>query len=767
MTDPSRPDEGTEFHAADGEFEVRLLDYWRVLVQRRLVVLGCLAAVVTVTMTLTLLTAPTYRATATLEIQRNTPEVVEFTDVLNVDPDSYWDFHQTQQKILESRSVARIAAERLDLARRPELASRKGSPLGRLVRWGKGLFRSEDGEATKESQSGYPPEEAATDYVQGGLDVALIRNSYLSSVSFEDRDRRLAAEVANAVADAYQQFQLDSRYDTTGQAKEFLTKDVARVRAEIEALEEQLQAYGVEKEILALSDGTQDISEQALGEINRRTTEASARLASAEARHEAVQEAPPDALPEVLASPIIGRLRERHAELERQYALMAQRFKPGWPALDQLGEELAKAHAQLDVEAETIARLVRAGAEGELAVARAEYAALDRRRESQKREVQRVNQDAIDYSSLKTEIETKRKVLTDLVERQSETETSYRLRDAGTSNVRVVDRAEVPTFAARPNKRLNLMLSLAMGLGLGVCLALLVDHLDNTIKNETDAQRVSGLTVLGHVPLTRSLAVVGDDADLTSTRQLDMASHLEPRSHFSETFRNLRTSLLLATPNHPPRSVLVTSCEPGDGKSTVALNLAIVLTQQGRKVLLVDADLRRPRLHKTTGLDNGIGLSSYLSGNAAINALVRTTEIPGLSVITSGPIPPNPSELLGSPRLDALLDDFLKANGFDHLILDSPPLLSVADSIVLSTRTDTTVVVVRAGATRREALAQSVSRLRHSRANVVGTVLNAVSEEAGYYYQYYRHRLYYGEGENTAPAVGERAQSPADRRHAG
>jgi capsular exopolysaccharide synthesis family protein len=762
MTDPSRPDAGAEFRPADGEFEVRLLDYWRVLVQRRLVVLGCLAAVVVVTMTLTLLTAPTYRATATLEIQRNTPEVVEFADVLNVDPDAYWDFHQTQQKILESRSVARIAAERLDLVHRPEFAARKGSPLGRLRRWVGGWFREEEGES-QNARGAYSPEDRATDYVQGGLDVALIRNSYLSTVSFEDRDPRLAAEVANAVADAYQQFQLDSRYNTTGQAKEFLTKDVARVRAEIGVLEQQLQAYGIEKEILALSDGTQDISEQALGDINRRCTEASARMASAEAVHQAVQQAPPEALPEVLASPIIGRLRERHAELEREHATMSERFKPGWPALDQLAEELAQARAQLGAEAETIARHVRAAAEGELAVARAEYAALERRRETQKREVQRVNEDAIDYASLKSEIETKRKVLTDLVERQSETETSYRLREAGTSNVRVVDRAEVPTYPARPNKRLNLMLSLALGLGLGVGLALFVDHLDNTIKTEQDIQRVSGLTVLGHVPLTRSLAVVGEEAGATTTRQLDMASHLEPRSHFSETFRNLRTSLLLATPDHPPRHVLVTSCEPGDGKSTVALNLAIVLTQQGRKVLLVDADLRRPRLHKTVGLDNAVGLSSYLSGNAAIADLAHETEIPGLRVITSGPIPPNPSELLGSPRLDALLDDYLKANGFDHLIVDSPPLLSVADSIVLSTRTDSTVVVVRAGSTRRESLTQSVVRLRQSRANVVGAVLNAVAEEKGYYYRYYRHKRYYGKGEE-APVVAGQTDTRADRR---
>jgi len=719
---------------------IQLLDYWRILVQRRLVVFSCLAVVFVATMSLTLLTTPQYRATTTLEIQRNAPEIVEFTDVVGVDPGAYMDFHQTQLKILQSRTVARIASGRLDLVNRPEFAGRKGSPIRRFRRWTESLFAGE-----KEPGSQV---DAGIGFIQGNLAIALIRRSFLVNVSFEDRDPTLAADVANAVAAAYQQFQLDARYNTTGQAKEFLTKDVARVQAEIGILEHTLQEYGVEKEILALSDGTQDISYQALADINSRYTAGKGRLAAAKARYLGVRQAPSEALPEVLNSPILGHLRQRQAELERKHSQMAKRFRPGWPQLDQLNEELSTAQAQLETEAENIARRVRAVAQTKYTLAQAELDLLEEYRAAQTHEVQRVSADAIEYASLKTEIETKRKVLANLVTRQSETETSYRLKDTGASNVRVVDRAEVPQAPFKPNKTLNLLLSIVFGLGLGGVLALLVDYLDNTVKTEQDIQGMSHLTVLGHVPLSQPLTVVTDESGKSQMHDLDLESHDHPRSHFSESFRNLRTSLLLAAPDHPPRHVLVTSCEPGDGKSTIAVNLAIVLTQLGRRVLLVDADLRRPRLHRTLGLDQNEGLSNYLSGNADLNDIIHDTDIPNLRVIPGGPIPPNPSELLGSPRLDVLLGRFLEENRFDHLVLDSPPLLSVADSVVLSSTVESTILVVRSGSTRREALTQSAARLRHSRANVIGVVLNAVTEETGYYYRY-RYRRYYTEKETV------------------
>jgi capsular exopolysaccharide synthesis family protein len=212
----------------------------------------------------------------------------------------------------------------------------------------------------------------------------------------------------------------------------------------------------------------------------------------------------------------------------------------------------------------------------------------------------------------------------------------------------------------------------------------------------------------------------------------------------------------------------VTSCEPGDGKSTVALNLAIVLTQLGRRVLLIDADLRRPRVHKTLRIGNDVGISSFLSGNAPLEELIQESEIPNLRVITSGPIPPNPSELLGSPGLQTLLEHFEQEDRFDHVIFDSPPVLSVTDAVILSTRADSTILVVRSGVTSREALAQSAARLRQSRARVSGAVLNAASHESGYYYGRYgrSYRYAYGAEDESAPR-SRRSRKGATRRRAG
>jgi capsular exopolysaccharide synthesis family protein len=745
----------------DAEARTRLLDYWDVLVRRRHLFLTCLVTVVASTMVLTLLTTPTYRATTTLKIERQGPEILEFTDVLGVDPMGYHNFYATQYGIMQSRTVLRLAAERLDLINRPEFVSRKGSPLGRLYRWGRSQFAepAEPGD----------PLDPAIEFISASLGVSPVRNSYLVEVTFTDRDAQLAADVVNAIADAYQQVQLDNRYTTTGKAKEFLAKDVARVQSEIAELQRRLQAYGVEKEILSLSVGSQDISAQALADINARLTDAKGRLAAAEARLSSVRHAPPEALAEVLNSTVINHLRERYAELERLASQMGERFNPEWPPLVELNEELEKAREQLAREAEEIASKVRAVAEADHERARAEVEGLERQWETQKREVQRVNQDTIEYAGLLAEIETKQKVLGDLVERQSETETSYRLKETSTSNVHIVDRASAPSHPVSPRKLFNLALSILLGTGLGIGAAFLFDFLDNTVKSEHDVQRVAKLAVLGHIPLTRSLRVVEERAEPAEdlTHELDLASQLHPRSGFSEAFRNLRTALLLSAADHPPRYVAVTSCEPGEGKSTIALNLAIVLTQFGRRVLLVDADLRRPRLHKTLGLSNATGLSSQLSGNAPLEGLLQQTEIPDLSVTTSGPIPPNPSELLGSPGLQTLIEHF--GDRFDHILFDCPPVVSVTDAIILSDRVDSTILVVRAGSTSREALAQSLARLQRSGAHVVGTVLNAVSERSGYYYGRYglgRGRKSYADGDpgqdDTPPTRRSRW-----KRHAG
>lgn len=720
----------------------KLVEFWQILVSRRRVTFTCLAAVVVTTMVLTLFATPQYQATATLQIELLAPDVLAFKDVVSAEStyEGYWNFYHTQHKLLRSRSVLLLAVENIDLTRRPEFLGRKRSPMGRLYRSVKSAISKE---ATED------PVAEALEFLLEDLTIRPVRDSQLVEVSFTHSRPELARDVANAVTDAYLEFNFRSRYGTTAVAKEFLTTEVVRVQGDITELEGKLQDYSTSKDILALSDGTSDISEQALSDLSRRYMDARGRLAVAESRFDSLRECPPDALPEVLHSALIASLKEQHAAVERRYSQMAERFKPDWPPLMQVREEMNKARERLDLETENIARQVRGVAGVDHERARTETAKLEKQLEAQKVEVKRTQRDAIKYASLKAEIETKRGVLRDLVARQSETTSSERLKNTRTtSNIRVVDPAELPKRPVRPSKALNLFVSILMGITLGVGMAFLLEHLDNTIKSGHDIERYVGLPLLGFVPLFQPLRVLDEDGERPepTREQVDLASHLDPRSAFAEAFKSLRTSLLLASPDHPPRHLVITSCQPRDGKSTVSLNLSIVLTQLGRRVLLVDADLRLPRLHKVLDLPNGVGLSSYLSGNCAPEEIIQDTTVPKLHAVPSGPIPPNPSELLGSPRLGAFVDWLCQDQAFDYLVFDSSPLLSVSDPFILASRLDATIIVVRAGSTAREALVGGMARLRQSRARIIGAVLNGVTERSEDYY-YGRYKYHYGEQE--------------------
>jgi len=756
---------GAPFGSAPPEAAERidLLDYWRVLVQRRWVLGGCAAAVVLLGLLYAFLTTPEYQSTATLQIERQGPEILTFKDVMGVDPAGYQDFYQTQYRILQSRTVLRLAAERVDLPHRPEFAARRGSPLGRFAGWLRGLLAP----ATPAADAApADPLDPAADFIAAGLTIQPVRNSHLVRVSFVDRDPALAAELANAVSEAYQQFNIDSRFDATSQASEFLTREVARLQAEISSLERQLHEYGTEKQIVAFANGAQGIGEKGLSEINARYIEAKGRRAAAEARYRLIRDAPPESFPEVLGSPLINNLKQQYAEVERRHVQMAQRFGPDWPPLAQLAEELARARARLELDARTIADQVRSVVRAEYDKLCAEVEGLEREVGRQRAELQREGRETIEYAGLQAEIQTRQKVLSDLVARQSETATSERLRDTRASNIRVVDRAVPAKAPVRPKKLLTLAVALILGLGLGAGMALLLDHVDNTVKDEQDVGRLTALPVLAHVPLYQPLRAVSErPAGDGEAPEADLASHHDPRSAFAEAFKNLRTSLLLASPDRPPRNIVVTSCEPGDGKSTVCLNLALVLTQMGRRVLVVDADLRRPRLHRMLGLAKDVGLSSALSGNAEAHEIIQETSIPGLLAVPSGPIPPNPSELLESPTLAALVERLREAGRFDHVFFDSPPALQVTDSVILASRMDASIVVVRAGKTARESLTQGMVRLRQSRGHVVGVVLNALSEESGYYYSRYgRQRYYRGYSEDDAAGTAAR-RGPRRLRH--
>ncbi len=546
--------------------------------------------------------------------------------------------------------------------------------------------------------------------------------------------------MANGIAEAFISFGMETRVGTSENAGDFLGKQITTLRAEVADLEHAAQKYGESKEIIPTS-GQSNTALSALEDFQRAFTAAQAERAEKEAAFTALRAAPDTAVPQVQSSPLIQELTTQVASLEREQAELARKFKPGWPALAGVSTKLEQARDRLRTQIVGIA----SGARQETETAFRQ--AVERERNlavlltQQKQAVLKLSTDSIEYTNLRSEITKKRETLDQLLKRQSEISLSSHMRDARQSSTRVIDVAQIPRTVYRPNGKMNMFLGLLAGLGLGVVLAFGIEFLDNTVKSPEELAAHTGYATIGVIPEHRPAgprALRKDSGQAATDPSMAFGIHLDPHSQISEAYKDLRTATMLASPDQPPRTIMVTSCLPQEGKSQTSLNLAIALAQTGKRVLLVDSDLRRPRLHKALGLDNDRGLSTFLSGNAPVEQLIQSTLIPHLHALTSGPIPPNPSELLASRAFLTLAQAFAEAGSFDHLIFDSPPLLSVADSVVIANVVDGSILVVYCGKTPREALARGAGKLRQGGAKVLGAVLNGVpgGDHSLYYYRY-------------------------------
>jgi capsular exopolysaccharide synthesis family protein len=729
------------------EKEIHLLDYWRVLVKRRWVVhTSVLVVFATVTLG-SLVTQPVYTATARLQIERSAPNVLPFQQVVASVPDNLNDFHQTQHGLIQSRRVAREVVAALNLAGHPEF---RGAARG--------------GEGGPEAA-----EARLIDAFLGKLKVAPVRNSRLVDVSFSSTDRGLAARAANKVAETYIAFNSEAQYNTTERATASLALQIANLSEEIDRREQELQEYARRHGIIALNE-KQDITLKRLNDLSNACTSAQAVRIEREARYAALLEADPDAIPEVADSRLVQELAAKSAELARRHAQLSEKYMPGWPEMARLRREMEETERRLEGERRAIHGQALAAAESAYRASLNEEVYLQAVLERLKREAQEMGLKEIEYNNLKSGVANRRATLEALVKRQTETSTSAGLNDVASSNVRVVDQAETPLRPSSPKVRLNMALGLLAGLGLGVGLAFFFEYLDKSIKTTEEFQAASGAPVIGFIPLMRGdggrLRLVRGNGGFSDGLQerIDLISHQDPKAKASEAFREMRTAFLVSRPGGPPRTVLVTSSQPAEGKTVVAVNLAVSLAQIGRRVLLVDADLRKPRLHRVFHLPNDRGLSSDLSGRDAIDPRVLPTSVAGLSVLPSGPIPPNPADLLDSERFTHLAE-LLLAAGFDHVVVDSPPVLAVADPGIMAGRMEAVVMVARIGDTGRDALGHAARKLAQVNAKIVGGVLNRIDvDQQSYYGGYYygkRYQKYYGEPEPAPEAVAPAGRAAA------
>jgi len=449
-------------------------------------------------------------------------------------------------------------------------------------------------------------------------------------------------------------------------------------------------------------------------------------------------------------SGMLEKLREKEADLAVQYAQATTQFGVAYPKVVELNNQLKQLRKEITAEETRMQQRIR----DEYLAALQRESLLTTAFEQQKQQANQLNESAIEYSTLKRDAETNRQLYQDLLQRLKEAGVSAGLRS---SNIRVVDIARTPTHPIKPNVPRNLELGLLFGLACGLGLVFVLESLDTSIRNTEELSAISALPALGIIPLQLSsngqlrkrLKTVS--ALIEKAESPTLITYARPQSEAAEAYRALRTSILLSSFGAPPKVILVTSAMPQEGKTTVSANSALVLAQRGSRVLLVDADLRRPGIGKLFGIRPRGGLSTLISGSDKFeDVLLPCPEVPTLWILPAGPIPPQPAELLGSSVMKDLIAHW--RDSYDHVIIDTPPCLSVTDAVLLSPEADRVILVARSGQTTKAALRRACDVLLQVNARVMGVVLNALNRRSGegYYYQYgysgrYANRYYHNE----------------------
>ncbi|MFN2386425.1 MAG: GumC family protein [Thermoanaerobaculia bacterium] len=724
--------------------QVRLREYWALLLKHRRLVALCLITGVGVAALISLLSPPRYRATAVVAVEKERQNPLES----NWSPQVYGgadpEFLPTQMRLIGSREIAERVVQRLNLIENREFNEKRS-----------GLFRSgrEDGAAglSRDALT------QAAERIQSGINVAPIRGTSLLEVSFVASSPKLAAEIANAIAEAYVAWNMEAKVRLVAEASDFLTAQTDQLKEEIEEKEQQLLAYGRQKDIISM-DPRSNVTLQKLEALNSDYAAAVGDRVAKEARYHELQ----NARPEVVAD--VSALQDEQARLEREYAEKLNLYKPEWPAMVQLQERIEKVREQVATTTQERVGRARETARNEYLTAMRREGSLRSVLQTQKSEAMTLNTNAVEYNNLNVEVETKRALLDTLLKRKAEIGMMAQMGGGErASNVRIVDRALPPRGRFRPSYRQNGLFGLFFGSVAGIGLALFLGYLDRSLRTAEQVEQYLGLPALGVIPAVhppgkeRGYAYglmrrkKTDPADETA---IELLPHAHPRTRVAEAYRSFRTALLLSRAGGV-KSIVITSAVSQEGKSSTAVNLAVVLGQLGKRVLLVDADLHKPRLHEILRVSNRLGLVSVLAENLQPAQAVMKTEIPGVSVVPSGPASPNPSGLLSSEGMSRFLE--LARMNFDFTIIDAPPIHPVADALVLGHQIDGVVLCVRGGKTPREEIARVLDILHRSHVRVLGVLINNLEEPASAYglkasYDY----GYYGEDRENEPA-GTRA----------
>jgi succinoglycan biosynthesis transport protein ExoP len=710
-----------------GEAPLDLVQYWRAIAKRRWSILALTALVAVLATLIVSNVRPTYRATVVLLIEQGKSKVVSIEEVYSQGL-LQREYYQTQVEILKSDELARKVVQKLGLAAHPDFDPRQTPPswFGRLFGTVDASSNLSEEQATK----------AAISRFKRGLQVQLVRNSQLAQISFISYDPDLAAKIANSLAETFIESDLESRMAMTQKASEWLRERMGELKGKVDAAEKALQDYRDRERIVDAKGLALSGASRQLEELTRSLVEARQKRAEAEAAFTLVQQikagrtqANYESIPAVLKSPIVQQMKFAEAEAERRLSDAAKRYGPEHPKLVQAKSELESARdntrRQVEIAVGSLSK--------EYEVAKANETAVERALGQSKADIQGLNRKEFQLGVLERDVAQNRNLYDMFVNRLKETNATG---DLQSTIARVVDPATAPTTRYAPNRKQIVGIAAGFTLVLAAMLALLLDRLANSLNSTSDVEQRLGVPALGVLQKIKGFTKKGFVSEL--------AFFNDTQSTFAEAVRTVRTSVLMSALDELHKVVVVTSSIPEEGKTTLSFNLACALGQV-KKVLLVDGDLRRPKIGKLVGRDSKMpGLADLVAGHAQVSQCVTFDERAGIHILPAGTVPPNPLELLSSKRFEDVITKLKEA--FDIVLIDSAPLQLVSDAQVLSQFASAVIYVVKADATPYQVAQNGLRKLRRVNAPILGVVLNQLDLERAerYYGEYSGYKSYSG-----------------------
>ena len=745
---------GVQLFAREQEADLR--DYWFTIVKHVRLLTALCVGVVLITALVVFAIPHKYTAETMLMIEHSTPQVLNMRQVLGPVVTAPYDddYYKSQYAILRNETLAAQVIRELGLANNPYFSDRDNE--SRLFGTSKKANHSEL----------LGIKLTVVERYLKRLAITPVRGTNLVKVSFTSPDPELSARIVNAHAQAYIRQGLDLHRAVNEEAQHFLEGKLGELRERVEKSETALNAFGRANEIISLTD-KQNIVIDRLDELNKDLTAAETDRISLEAQEQLIQQRAYDSLPAVIDNDMIQKLKEELIKLEGEYARLAGEYRPGFRTLDQVGAQVAETRRSIQGEIKKVV----AGLESKYISAVSKENKLRAAMEEQKTLALRQKDAGVTYKILAREANTNRQLYEAVLQRMKETGVAAQV---GTSNIFVIVKGVPPVRPSSPLRAMDIAIGALLSLAGGIAVAFLLESLSNTFKNPNEVERYLGLSTLAVIPdfltangnrsasgllrLARSstrgvlapAAAASDQAYEAALKRMKDTEQPAPNteliasaakfSAIAESYRALRAALMLSRAGETPKVTLFVSALPSEGKTTTAANTAFLLAQMATRVLLIDADLRRPRCHEVLNMPNAAGLAEVLTGQLAAEEAISATEFPGLWLLSSGAVPPTPNELVGSKKMRDTLDELRRA--YDYIVVDATPTMTLSDALPLSTIVDGCILVVNAK-TPRQVVRQTCSRLTGVGARIFGVVLNQVDVRGpDYYYteHYYSYR---------------------------